>query len=42
LDAYQKTEVGADNSFRGKRIRLGGVVHDIKKDTFNIIVVDIA
>jgi hypothetical protein len=41
-DAYQKNEVGADNSFRGKRLRLGGVVHDVKKDAFNSIVVDIA
>ena len=41
-DSYQKNEVGADNSFRGKRLRLGGVVYDVKKDAFNTIVVDIA
>lgn len=41
-DAYRKNEVGADNRYLRKRGRLLGMVHDIRKDPLNTIVVDLA
>lgn len=40
--AYAKNEVGADNDYRGKRLKLVAMVAAIRKDALDTIVVDIA
>lgn len=41
-EAYQRNEVGADNQFRDRRLKLGALVRDIRKDALNSIVVELA
>lgn len=41
-EEYAKNEVGADNKYRDRRLRLTAVVRGIRKDAFNQIILELA
>lgn len=41
LAAYKGNEVGADNTYKGKRVKISGVVDDVKKDILDSLYVTV-
>lgn len=41
LAAYQQNEVGADNRFKGARVRVAGVIDEVKKDILDNLYVTV-